>query len=70
MNTLSVNPIPVSPDQLEALSRELVDVGDRLEALGSEYWFPVARAAALVNGLRHHMVSLPIEREGESHGAH
>lgn len=58
-------PIPASPDQLAALSRDLVKAGERLEKRGGPEWFAVARAAVLVDGLRHGLVSLP----GGDHGA-
>lgn len=52
------NLIPATPEQLESLSRELVAVGERLEAADSADWLAVARAAALVDGLRFSMVGV------------
>lgn len=43
---------PVTPAQMASLSAELVALGDSLEAKDSPAWLTVARAAALVDGLR------------------
>lgn len=66
MTVTTFVPIPASPEQLAALSRDLVKAGERLEKRGGPEWFAVARAAALVDGLRLGLVSLP----GGNHGAH
>lgn len=58
--------VPATEEQLAALSRDLVAVGERLEQASSPDWFAVARAAALVDGLRFNMVSVP----GGSHDRH
>lgn len=58
--------IPATPEQLAALSRDLVAVGERLEEKNSPDWLAVARAAALVDGLRLNLVSV----QGGSHGSH
>jgi len=44
--------IPASPEQLARLSADLVALGDRLETQRRPEWVLVARAAALVDGLR------------------
>lgn len=49
--------VPATPEQLADLSRDLVSVGERLEALDSPLWLVAARAAALVDGLRFGMVA-------------
>ena len=49
----------VSEAQLAALSRSLITVGERLEAKESDDWLAVARAAALLDGLRIGVVTLP-----------
>lgn len=49
--------VPATAEQLAGLSRELVAVGELLEAAGGLDWLPVARAAALVDGLRFRMIS-------------
>lgn len=58
--------IPATPEQLAALSRDLVKVGERLEASDSPDWLAVARAAALVDGLRFNLVAV----QGGQHASH
>lgn len=50
--------VPASPAQLAALRRDLVAVGERLEASDSPDWLIVARAAALIDGVRFDLVSV------------
>ncbi|MDD2664411.1 MAG: hypothetical protein PHD19_11725 [Dechloromonas sp.] len=45
------SPIPATPEQMDRLSRSLVALGDRLEQEGSDDWFAVALAAAVISGL-------------------
>lgn len=52
------SPIPATPAQLQALSLDLIALGERLEQSGSADWLPVARPAALVDGLRHNFVTV------------
>ncbi len=58
--------VPASPEQLAALRRDLVAVGDRLEAADSPDWLIVARAAALIDGVRFELLSV----SGVRHGSH
>lgn len=50
--------IPATPEQIAALSRDLVAVGERLESQESADWLVVARAAALLDGLRLDLVGI------------
>lgn len=43
---------PVTPEQMARLSADLVKVGDCLEAEQRPEWLAVARAAALLDGVR------------------
>lgn len=52
MTAATFSPIPATPDQLADLSRDLIALGERMERSGSPNWLTVARAAAVLDGLR------------------
>lgn len=58
MIAATYTPVPATPDQLKALSHSLIGVGERLEKSGSRDWLLVARAAALLDGLRLDLVQV------------
>lgn len=58
MSQATFSPIPATPDQLSALRNELIDMGDRMERSGSKNWLTVARAAAVLDGLRHQLIAV------------
>lgn len=60
----------VSYEQMQALSRELVAISEAMEAAGIADWFPVARAAVVLDGLRHNILTIPAQGEEVSHGPH
>lgn len=59
--------IPATPEQIAALSRDLVAVGERLESQESADWLVVARAAALLDGLRLDLVGIVGGRHAVKH---